>query len=98
MSVQSMTDGTQTTDLVPLFEQARRTGKWFFHGEPTGPPWFSPDHLAELQARGSYCWLAEHWVLRHLCEWLADLESRVRRAQEEAQRVKAELRRARVDI
>ena len=68
-------------ELAPLFDEARRTGAWFFHGGPSGPLWFSPDHLAELQARGSYCWDATCWALRN----------------PEVHRVKAELMRAGID-
>jgi hypothetical protein len=81
-------------ELAPLFDEARRTGMWFFHGGPSGPLWFSPDHLVELQARGSYRWDAKCWVLRNPREWLADAERRLKLAQEEVQRVKAELKRA----
>jgi hypothetical protein len=84
--------------LAPLFDEARRTGKWFFHGGPSGPLWFSPDHLAELQARGSYCWDAQNWTLRDPRDWLVDAERRAKQAQEQVQRIKAELQRAGIDL
>ena len=84
-------------ELAPLFDEARRTGAWFFHGGPSGPLWFSPDHLAELQARGSYCWDATCWALRNPREWLEDAERRLKQAQEEVHSVKAELMRAGID-
>lgn len=65
---------TQTilAGLRPLFEQARREGKWFWCAYQD--LWFSPDDLERQQAKGSFIWGAVNWQLRDPREKLAQEE------------------------
>jgi len=59
-----------TASMQPLFDQARREGKWFFTSYQQ--IWFSPDELEAQQRSGKFRWGPENWELRHPSEYLAE--------------------------
>lgn len=59
--------------LQPLFEQARREGKWFhtFYQDI----WLSPDELEAAHKKGRFLWGPCNWTLRDPKELVAEAES-----------------------
>lgn len=60
-------------ELAPMFDEARRTGKWFFL--PYQSLWFSPDELAAEHAKCSMIFSAVNWRLRDPGELIAGAEA-----------------------
>jgi len=75
--------------LQPLFEEARREGKWFWCAYQD--LWFTPDDLAAEHAKGSFIWGAANWRLRDPREKLAQEEAEAKAAAERAARTRAQL-------
>lgn len=72
--------------LEPLFEEARRDGKWFWCRYQD--LWFSPDELADRHANGKFIWGAVNWVLRDPQEQVDEADRRAAAAQAEADRIR----------
>lgn len=71
-------------DLKPLFEQARKEGKWFWcHYQDL---WFTPDELEKHHADGKFIWGAVNWELRDPEELINEARERVRSAREALQK------------
>jgi hypothetical protein len=71
--------------LDALFERARASKLWFFHGGLSGPLWFSPDELEADQKKGKFIWGASNWTLRDPAEALASIDTAVAKLQEAKQ-------------
>ena len=57
--------------LEPLFQEAERTGKWFYSNYQG--LWFSPEQLREHHKNGRFIWGAVNWTLRDPKEKLIEL-------------------------
>ena len=81
--------------LAPLFEQADREGLWFFHGGLSGPLWFSPAELRQQHEQRRFLWGAENWTLRSPDEYLEEYRRRLQTAENQYERARAWVARAR---
>jgi len=70
--------------LEPLFEEAERTGKWFYWAHQD--IWFSPAELREQHAKGMFVWGRTNWRLRDPEERARELRAAVTAAQAEYDR------------
>lgn len=72
--------------LRPLIDQARKERKWLWcHYQDL---WFSPDQLAEQNAKGSFLWGPINWKLRDPQQRIDEADARARDAAEYAKRVR----------
>jgi len=78
------------SDLQPLFEKARLTGKWF--RSPYQNIWFSPDELEKTQSEGRFIWGLVNWELHDPAEREESLKTEVRQAIEELERFQERLK------
>jgi hypothetical protein len=76
--------------MAPLFEEAERTGKWFWCNYQS--LWFSPRQLREEHARKAFRWGPVNWELRDPQEHLAEAKRRVEQAQAEVDRIALEIK------
>ncbi len=77
--------------MAPLFEEAERTGKWFWCNYQS--LWFSPRQLRAENAKGSFRWGPVNWKLRNPQERLAEAKRRAENAQAEVDRIALEIKR-----
>ena len=73
--------------LAPLFEEARRTGKWFHCVYQD--MWFSHSELAAFHAEGRFIWGATNWTITDPAEQIAYLERRIEAAKKVLESFKA---------
>lgn len=71
--------------MRPLFEQARREGKWLYTSYQQ--LWFSPDQLEAEQRAGRFRWGACNWELRDPMEQVASAKAALEAAQARYNRV-----------
>lgn len=74
-------------DLDVMFNQARISGLWFFHGGMSGPLWFTPDELQAEQEKGKFVWGAVNWSLRSPTILLEQLTQKMESLDTEFRRV-----------
>lgn len=80
-----------TIEMRPLYEQARREGKWLYcHYQNL---WFAPDQLEAEQRAGRFRWGAVNWQVRDPMERVAVAERRLKAAQVEYDDVRLEVER-----
>jgi len=75
--------------LKPLIEQARNEGKWLwcrYQGL-----WFSPDYLEAQNAEGAFLWGPGNWKVRDPQERLEDAKKALTAAQDNVDRIAAEI-------
>lgn len=77
------------SEMEPLFDEARRNGKWFWCRYQD--LWFSPDQLAAQHANGKFIWSAVNWQLRDPIERLKEAQDRASKAQNEVDRIAADI-------
>lgn len=75
--------------MRPLFDQARREGKWFYTSYQQ--IWFSPDQLEAAQRDGRFRWGPCNWELRDPMERVKAAKQAFDSAQAEYDRIKAEV-------
>ena len=81
--------------LEPLFEQATKSGLWFYHHARDGEEvWCSPQFLRLEQSCGRLILAPEHWELRnpsgYMKKLLADAHALVNEYNDMAKRLKFE--------
>lgn len=84
------TENAILSEMKPLFEEARREGKWFWCRYQD--LWFSPDQLAAEHANGRFIWGAVNWQLRDPIERQQEAQKRASKAQEEVDRILADIK------